>query len=352
MRGASAGLALLSLIVLTAAPARAVENATIGAGLDLWVTPAGSGTMTHLDINSNVFGTGSDAVHKDIDLKGVPLDIKLGTASLAPADTALERLDTAYLSVCGSPDTVGLRIAALHLVSESDLVVTYSGVSPEPWKVDVYLSDSPQEEGTLELWQKCDDGGTFESHFTVRPKIVFTPPSGSGKSPLTLDYSSGAVPAVSFSGSGDWARRSPEGFTKLTVAAGALVDANNNGTWNDDTALPATTADFVVGVKAQPCSCSASLARASESSTYTLSPAEEAALAASHLPQPAPCEDGKSLPLHGRDKGKRERPSDGSGQSASFLLHYLPVGLILAAAVLSVPWPRRKRMDGEEPPES
>lgn len=327
----------LALSLCLAAPLGASD---VTAGIDLWITPADDpGTTTQILVPAGFFGTNSDAVNVTRTFHGQPLTTDPDYPPLAPADTVLERPETAHLTVCGSAVTVPLKIAALHLQAESPLTVTYGGGSPESWRVEAFLSKSAQATGSLELQQSCDAGGTLISHVKVRPRFLFTRLSDNVQIPLDWDTYPDSAPEIEFSATGSWARSAPDGYPRTTVAAGARVDYTGDGDWHT---LAATTSDFVVGMEATPCSCTSS-SRAGDKVTAAEIKAkalQELALLISHLVHP--CSDtGSSYPSHA--PGNPVIPPLRRPNPLARALRLAPMGLLVLAAGTAVPWRRRPR---------
>ena len=335
--------AVLALVLCAAVPSHATD---IVSGIDLWKTLSGFETKDHLQIPAGFFNTGSDAVDTWLEFKGGTLETKPGTPSLGNADTVLERLDTAHPVTCGASDTVDLRIAALHLVGETPLTVRYGGSSPEGWTVDVYLSDAAQAVGSMTISQNCTDGGTFTSTVIVRPKLVFTRISDQLQRTLDWNVSPSAVPQITFETLvGVWARSGPDGFDLTTAEEGAVVDANHDGDWEDESPLPGSTADFVVGAKASSCSC-AEAARApwhikniTESSSLIQDASViEAALLARHSVLP-PTHDRMAFPLN-QPKDRLAGPAGTAEPVVPRFLSFVPLTMLALAAVAAIPWRR------------
>lgn len=304
-------------------------------GIDLWKTPPGSGTKTDLDLPRGFFDMGSLAVKKRITLRGEPVETMPGTPSLGNADTVLERLATARPVTCGEPDRVGLRIAALHLIGEAPLTVRYEGSSQEEqWTVEVYLSDANQQVGMITIDQDCEDGGTFVSSFTVRPKLVFTRTGDGEQRFLDWVMRPDLVPEVPLRGRGPWSRRRPNGSELTTAAPGAVVDANHDGIWEEDDPLPGSTADFVVGAEPRPCLCG------QPARDFAAVAIEETAAetAANHIVHP-PTYDRASFPL--RRRGDRPAiPRSAKASSSPRSLSFIPLALLALAVGATIPWRR------------
>lgn len=342
---------VLSVLVLCAAAPLFAED--VDAGIDLWKTLPEFDTKAELSLPAGFFNPSSDALNVTVDLKGATLMTKSGTPTLGNADTVIERLEDAHPVTCGNFDTVPLRIAALHLVGECPLIVTYGGGSAERWTVDVYLSDAAQALGEIKIFQNCPDGGKFDSMVKVRPKFIFTRTSDHLQRILDWEEYPSVAQEITFtSESSDWARRGPDGFSLTTVEAGAIVDANHDGDWEDTSPLPGTTSDFVVGARVEACSCAQSvqaarLGRTAGSAGVYPSQTFEEELLASHIIDP-PTFFAVSFPLS-RDKARAAKAQGGEpeeqegGDSAA--LQALPlISLGLLALVLAViPWWLRRK---------
>ena len=110
-------------------------------GIDIWTTPGGGTTFQEAAIPADFFDPGSDPLAGRIEFEGVPLPTLVGPP-FSPTDTIVERLAPAVLPGPGTQDTIPIEIVALSLQSAQPITVTYSGVNPELWDVQVCLSDS------------------------------------------------------------------------------------------------------------------------------------------------------------------------------------------------------------------
>ncbi len=150
-------------------------GATAGTGEpadDLWTTPEGSRTdYSFLDtpLPADFFGVGSDPFTGTINLMGSPID----SANLGPADTIVRRLEDVCPTEVGDSVTVEVEIIALNLVSVDPITVTIDGQSEE-WDVQVCLSSSQQQRGSMTITLDEEDCGTFDSSIPVTPKFTFT----------------------------------------------------------------------------------------------------------------------------------------------------------------------------------
>jgi hypothetical protein len=156
---------------------------TVYPGVDLFETPGLGLTEVDLIIPANLFGSGSDPLSVTVPLRGRSLgQLKdfynmdhMPMNSLGPTSTIVERLDTLYLTGPGSSDSTTIKIIALRLVSVAPITVTYGGIDPEPWNVQVSLSSvDPQLEGTMTVYQEYDNGGTYEAMLPVTTRVTFT----------------------------------------------------------------------------------------------------------------------------------------------------------------------------------
>ena len=183
----------------------------------------------------------------------------------------------------------------------------------------------------------------------VRPKFIFTRANDQLQRVLDWeDYPTIAKEITFTSEGGHWARRGPDGLSLTTAEAGAIVDANHDGSWEESSPLPGTTPNFVVGARAEDCSCVQSMlaARTGKSSgSATVYPAQttEAELLASHTVDPPTFMAASySLNKDNASGGGREPEEPKGGKPAE--RHALPLfslGL-LVLGLTAIPWLRRK----------
>lgn len=219
------------------------------AGSDMFTTSS-DGTwydMSGAPIPADFFGPGSDPFSSGvIDLVGDPFD---PDGPLGTTDTIVRRLDDAVGLECPAPNVVvDIEIVALSLKSIEPITVTYNGgQDPELWDVRVCLSDVPQAQGQMNIFQCTADGGWFDSSFPVQPKFVFTRVD-SPSMVLVLDTGrEGILPDIVQGSTVPWAFEDSE---VRTVAAGVQVDGNCDGIL--DAPLPGTS-NFVAGVGPNEC---------------------------------------------------------------------------------------------------
>ena len=209
-------LAVGALAVLPAAAQ------TFAAGTDPWTTPGGGQTQVNLDSfpAASVLGSTITSSHSP-SLKGVPLD----STNMGSPDTLMDR--GAISSGQGS-----LTITALNLAAESDVVLA----DGRHYSLQVCLSDTGSSSGSIALTRTNSDGGTFNSSFSVLPKLVFTNTSnpndvvtidcGSVRcDPLTMSSSNSGW--VNTGGSGNF---SPSSKGIPVLPTGQRTVANCNGT--------------------------------------------------------------------------------------------------------------------------
>jgi hypothetical protein len=74
----------------------------------------------------------------------------------------------------GPSREVALEIVSLNLVSVMPITVTYGGLDPEDWNVQVDLSETVPPPGHFTATKTHENGGTFTSDLNVQPRFVFT----------------------------------------------------------------------------------------------------------------------------------------------------------------------------------
>jgi len=177
----------LTVALCLAVAAAPVMAQSFPAGNDSWTTPSGGQSQVNLNsfpgaltaLGSPVVGSGV------INLQGNPLN----SSSIGKADTIMAR--GAISGGSGSLQIIGLNLAG------SSNVVLQDG---RQYSLQVCASDTASTAGTITLTQSNGDGGTFNSSFSVLPKLVFTnvnPPydkvridcGGGGCDPLTMSAS-------------------------------------------------------------------------------------------------------------------------------------------------------------------
>lgn len=240
-------LGIAALLLLAAGPSMA--QVTLYAGDDGLSTTGGGSTTVDL------------SGYPIQDVFGAPVNgstvVSLVGESLGPID-ALRGLDT----IIRRPrdiviDSTGhgsgpILVAALRLVSEKGV-----SIGSDTYTLRVFLSDfsSTVAPGTLSVTFANGDGGTFNSSFNVRPKLVFT--SQSNGSSTVIDC--GAVTCgdgkdivisatnIPFARSGGPGNFQPAAQGVKLLSAGLQVDSNGDGR-PDLTTL--ASSNFFVGVSA------------------------------------------------------------------------------------------------------
>jgi hypothetical protein len=143
----------------------------IPPGDDCWSTECGE---TYADFSANAippdfFGPGSDPFDGRIDLGG----------GVGMVDTIVQRNGwMCFPEPLPSTASVEVELVALDLVSCTPITVTYGGVSPELWDVQVGLS-GVQDPGIMDATKTHANGGHFDAQFYVQPLYTFTRQSDS-----------------------------------------------------------------------------------------------------------------------------------------------------------------------------
>jgi hypothetical protein len=182
------------------------------ASNDGWATPGGGQTVVDLSHFPVARILGSAPVNNKVSLKGVPLSSSLGSI-----DTILER---GAFSISGGSGTASLKIVALSLTSESN-VVLQNGNS---YRLDVALS--PTSAGSGSVTFSGSTGGTFSSKFDILPLLTFT---DGGGNKVAIDCGAGGCDPFTLSSSNTgWVLQTTGGFDPnaagvTPIAAGITV---------------------------------------------------------------------------------------------------------------------------------
>jgi hypothetical protein len=236
------GVAILALLALAAVPA-AAQTVTAAAGDDGWVSTGGGSTQVDLSGYpiASAFPGGSISGSSVVNLKGSPID----SANLGSIDTIVSRTQDITLSGANASGSVSVTVRAVSLVSDNS-TVTISGHGT--YSVAVALSPNGTSTGTMTLTLSSADGGTFDSSFTVVPKLTFTNVS-KPSDVVTIDCGvTNGCPSVSLSSSGSgWVRASgsPGGFDPGSAGVtpiGAGINVNGYKTVGNSNFYPGFSA--------------------------------------------------------------------------------------------------------------
>ncbi|HZF07529.1 MAG TPA: hypothetical protein VFE33_01950 [Thermoanaerobaculia bacterium] len=174
MKNWSSRTALVAALLLLAVTPLVAQS--YPASNDGWSTPGGGQTKVDLSHFPVARVLGSAPVNNITSLKGVPLSSSLGSI-----DTLLER---SAFTVAGGSGSASLKIVALSLTSESNVVLQ----NGDSYRLDVALSPTASGSGSISLNQGTNpDGGTFSSKFDILPLLTFT----SGTKQVKIDCGSG-----------------------------------------------------------------------------------------------------------------------------------------------------------------
>lgn len=215
-------MAAIALLVASSAPAQKITAGDSGLS-----TPGGG--RTQLDLSGfpieEVFGARLEGNPRVV-LRGE----SLGSGPLEGFDTIVRRPTT--VDVSSGQGTGPLGIVALRLVGESP--VTIGG---ESYKLHVYLSEFREDvkAGSVTFTMLNADGGTFNSSFNVRPKLVFSGEKGD----TTIDCGAVAcgdggdlkmtATGGSFTLSGVQGGMDPKAKGIKSLPAGVPVDGDGDG---------------------------------------------------------------------------------------------------------------------------
>jgi hypothetical protein len=224
--------------------------------VDLFITPPGG--VTHQDFTGTplppgFFGPGSDPFAGDVVFQGVPLNTT-PSGVLGPTDAIVKRLDVANVPMVPSTDVVPIEIVALSLVSVAPITVTYYGGSwSELWSVNVHLSQSPQQQGSMTVNRSCSQGGSFTSTLPVQPLFVFQRVSPPPVNPPIVFDTHGYLPPIVFTTrNGHWLNYDP-GFGIITSPGSLTVDHDGLPYTPE---VPVCASDwFYPGLRWDPCGC-------------------------------------------------------------------------------------------------
>lgn len=170
-----------------------------------------------------------------------------------PADTLVELLQGVdFASTSPETKTVRTRVRAVSLIGARPLTVTYGGGSPELWDYRLCASAVPgtNTDGFLELTNDCDNAGTFVHAMITRAKVVFTR-QRDGRTVEFDQGGAGADPLILIA-HGYWMKRDAATGDYVSAPAGGKVDADCNGTTDNDVTLPATS-NVLLGVGRVDC---------------------------------------------------------------------------------------------------
>ena len=242
------GAVFLGLLIgLITSPLQAQDTQGINSpGLILLKTTGASFQVT---VVRDFFGAGSDPqTVLQLSLKGKELRTSpaglFGTEGTngPPVDTVLE-LEYPY----AAPGISEFRVVGLHLGNPytQPVTVTYGGINPQLWDVEVCLSAVKQLGGLIELTRApggpiISCGGTFKYSLAVTPKVIFkrrgAPPT---EKPKLMDP--GTTAFITFLANGQWAIRGYNeplsAFPLFEVAnqfQDAYIDADCNGEFDSD----------------------------------------------------------------------------------------------------------------------
>lgn len=212
----------IAMLVASSAPAQKILAGDSGL-----TTPGGG--RSQIDLSGfpieEVFGARLES-NPVVSLKGE----SLGTGALDGIDTIVRRTTT--VDVSGGSGSGPLGIVALRLVSESPVVI-----GGKAYRLRVFLSEfrGDVKPGSVTFTMSNADGGTFNSTFNVRPKLVFSNENGS----TAIDC--GAVvcgdgtdlkmvaQGASFTLSGISGGMDPKAKGIKTLPAGVAVDGDGDG---------------------------------------------------------------------------------------------------------------------------
>ncbi len=188
--------------------------------------------------------TSDEILDARIVLRGRPLETISGNPSVFwPADTLVELKQGASFQP-GPPQSrmVRTQVRAISLVGAEPITVTYGGANPELWDVRVCHSHVPVPlgftDGFLTLTNDCETAGTFVQTMLVFPKFIFTRQRDGRTVVLDQEADTGQLTVI---GHGFWMHRDSATGAFVSASAGAVIDADCNGSLQNDVTLPGTS---------------------------------------------------------------------------------------------------------------
>jgi len=140
------------------------------------------------DIAADFFGPGSDPFEGQVALQGVPLgEIPECSEDAGNTSLVIDRLEVASLPQLESIAVIYFEVPYLSLVSTEPITVTYGGVAPEQWNLNVDLTPASFSTGTMTLLRTARHSGTFDAQAEITPQLTFTRVTDSATRTLTLD---------------------------------------------------------------------------------------------------------------------------------------------------------------------
>ncbi len=252
-------LGVVAGLVVASATLASAQQVVIQQGNDGWQTlPPRELLTTEIDFGTtplpaDFFGPGSDPFDGVVVLQGSPLDT-VPAGALGSTDTIYERLADSLPMDIGGSDTVPIEIVALSLTSCEPIEVSFNGgTAIEEWVVDVHLSPTvAQTPGTMTIYLKHADGGTFDSDLPVVPILEFSQVSGTA----TAAMDPGPTLAMASSDTGWVMPFGPAGFDPATLGIDPLppgipVDGDGDGIYEYNTV---GESNFRGGVSYSSCS--------------------------------------------------------------------------------------------------
>lgn len=217
-------LAVAVLLAVSSASAQTV----IRKGDDGLTTPGGG--LTRINLSGfpiqQVFGASLQS-NPVVNLKGE----SLGTGALDGVDAIVRRQNDVNIS--NGFGSGSLEIVALRLKGQSPVVI-----GGKSYTLRIFLSEfrDDVQPGTVTYTRSNGDGGTFNSSFTVRPKLVFTDSSGNSTSIDcgAVDCGVGSNLSLTAQGANFTISGGPGGFDPRrkgikTLPAGLAVDGDGDG---------------------------------------------------------------------------------------------------------------------------
>lgn len=141
---------------------------------------ASSVSQATIDVNEgwDLFFTLDSTEFMGVNWVGVPLGTfdfggAIGVENTGDVDTIMQRIDLASVAGNGLTDTIDIELVALQLVSTVQFDLDGPGPAPFGYHYITLQGDPNNSTGTMDITFDNQDGGTFDSDFTVYYDLRF-----------------------------------------------------------------------------------------------------------------------------------------------------------------------------------